>query len=86
MGSHDMICFCDHPWLHLLQCLLQRGSQFELSEKEVRILQKCLLSTAKDGTATTTKEEETRTENKDSGFDLDVGDLEELFKEDEKQG
>lgn len=83
VATHDMFCFCDTPWNHLLQAVLQRGSTFELDKKSIRLMQKCLISTTDAGTdhepATTSKED---TEN--AGLDLIDGELEELFAEKEE--
>lgn len=80
--SHDIFCWCTDPWKHLMQALLERGSQFDLSTKDKRLLQKCLISGKEDGgnqkekeTTTTTKEE--------TGIDLEGGELERLFAQDE---
>ena len=63
-----------------MQGLLERGSEFDLCEKDKRLLQKCLITGKKDGgnqeekeTTTTTKEE--------TGFELDGDELEKLFAE-----
>lgn len=80
--THDMFCWCDKPWQHLLQSLLQRGSNFNLSDKEKRILQKCLISMAKDGG--NQKPESTEDSKKDdTDFDLGAEDLEKLFAEED---
>lgn len=76
--THDNICFCDNIWKHLLECLLARGNQFELSNKEKRIIQKCLITKEKDGGDHTPQEEEKDTEE-DGDFHLDEGDLQQLF-------
>lgn len=86
VATHDMFCFCDQPWNHLLQGVLQRGSTFELDRKSLRLMQKCLISTKEDGTdpepRTTTKED-----TANDGLDLMDGELEELFAEkDEDEG
>ena len=80
VSSHDLFCWCNDPWKHLMQGLLERGSEFDLSEKDKRLLQKCLITGKKDGgnqeereTTTTTKEE--------TGLDLEEGELEKLFAE-----
>lgn len=75
---HDNICFCDNVWSHLLECLLARGNQFELSNKEKRALQKCLISRGKDGGDHTLLGDKEETEE-DDDFKLDAGDLEQLF-------
>jgi hypothetical protein len=77
--SHDLMCWCNNPWNHLLQSLLQRGSQFNLSKKSQRIIQKCLTTTAENGTDPTPEEDTTDTKE-ETGFDLDAGDLEKLFQ------
>lgn len=87
-GIHDLYCFCDKPWMHMLQSLLQRSSYFEISTREQRIIQRCLCTMA-------TKEENTQENTEDTtgnqtaekdGFDLDIGDLEQLFAEDTADG
>lgn len=87
-GIHDLFCFCEKPWMHFTQALLQRSSYFELSPKEQRILQKCLTTMAtKEGDTHENTEDTTgdRTDQKD-GFDLDIGDLEKLFENDDIDG
>lgn len=75
---HDNICFCDNVWSHLVECLLTRGNQFELSNKEKRILQKCLIIKEKDGGDRTLQDEKEDIEE-DGDFQLDEGDLQQLF-------
>lgn len=85
IGCHDIYCFCDHPWMHLLESLLQRGSKFELSNKEVRIIQKCLISIAKDGEEHG-QENPTTSGKDDDDFNLDEGDLQQLFDVEKETG
>lgn len=66
IGSHDLVCLCEHPALHCTQILIDQLKP-ELSSKEIKNLQLCL------GDNPTTKEEE------DGG--IDIGDLERLFGE-----
>lgn len=83
VATHDMFCFCDQPWNHLLQGVLQRGSTFELDKKSIRLMQKCLISTKEDGD----DPEQPSTSEKDTandGLDLMDGELEELFAEKEE--
>lgn len=85
VGTHDNICFCDNIWKHLLECLLARGNQFELSNKEKRIIQRCLITKEKDGGDHTSHEPEENTEE-DDDFNLDAGDLEQLFNAENDSG
>lgn len=86
IATHDMFCFCDTPWNHLLQGVLQRGSTFKLDAKSIRLMQKCLISTTDAGTdpeQPTTSKDDTA----NAGLDLLDGELEELFaKKEEDQG
>lgn len=82
IATHDMFCWCNSVWNHLLQGVLQRGSTFELDSKSIRLMQKCLISTAGAGTdpeQPTTSKEDTEKD----GLDLTPGDLEKLFAEDD---
>lgn len=82
---HDNICFCDNIWSHLLECLLARGNQFELSNKERRALQKCLITKGKDGGNLTLPEPTENTEE-ETDFNLDAGDLKQLFAAEKDMG
>lgn len=82
---HDNFCFCDSIWKHLLECLLARGNQFDLSNKEKRIIQKCLISKEKDG-GDHTPQEPTEDDEEDTDFNLDAGDLEQLFAAEKDSG
>lgn len=77
IAAHDNICWCKHPWKHLMQGLLERGAEFELDKKDIRMLQKCLITTAENGG--NQKEETSTTTKEDNTFDIDAGDLERLF-------
>lgn len=77
--THDNFCFCDNIWKHLLECLLARGNQFELSNKEVRIIQKCLIIKEEDGGDHTPPEDGGHKEEEEDNFILDSGDLDQLF-------
>lgn len=70
--THDQICHCDEPTLHLLYCI-NKFSSAQKPETDLRNIQ-CLLT----GVRTTTGEDK---EKDDAGF-LD-GELEDLFKENE---
>lgn len=88
LGIHDIFCFCDQPWMHLMQSILQRNNFFDIKPKQQRLIQQCLLSITteeKDTSHLTEENNGTRTNEKD-GFDLDIGDLEKLFEEDDKNG
>lgn len=85
VASHDMFCFCDQPWNHLLQGVLQRGSTFELDKKTIRLMQKCLISTKENG-GDQEPTTETNTAKDDGDFDLDEGELEKLFEDIENTG
>lgn len=88
MGAHDLLCFCDKPWMHLLQSVIQRGNFFELDQNQVRIIQKCLTTTSgkEDTTSDRTEDKDGEKHTEKDGFDLDLGDLEILFGEDKEQG
>lgn len=83
--THDLFCWCNDPWKHLMQCLLMRGNQFNLSAKDTRILQKCLISTKETGEDQEPTTEKTTTEE-DNVLDLEDGELEKLFAEIEDTG
>lgn len=83
-ATHDMFCFCNTPWNHLLQSVLQRGSTFELDPKSIRLMQKCLISGKEDG-GNPEKEETTTNTKEETGFDIDAGDLEKLFALDDEE-
>lgn len=78
ISAHDNICWCKHPWKHLMQGLLERGAEFDLTPKDKRLLQKCLISGEKDG-GNHKEEETTSTTKEETGYDIDTGDLERLF-------
>lgn len=88
LGVHDMYCFCDKPWIHLLESILERNNFFEIPEKDKRLIQKCLVSiTTKEGGESNHTEEENGSHTKeDDGLDIDIGDLQKLFEEDDKNG
>lgn len=88
LGIHDMYCFCDKPWIHMLESILERNNFFEIPEKDKRLIQKCLVSiTTKDKGDNNHTEDASGTHTKeDDGFDIDIGDLEKLFEEDDKNG
>lgn len=72
-STHDQICHCDDPTLHLLYCL-NKFSGFNKPELDINNI-KCLLT----GPTTKTTEENT-SEKEETGFI--EGELERLFDED----
>lgn len=88
MGAHDQICFCDKPWMHLLQSTIQRGNFFDLDQKQVRLIQRCLttMSGEKDTSKDHTPENTGKEDKENEDFDFDIGELERLFNEDGEQG
>lgn len=72
--SHDQICHCDDPWLHLLILLNKQGSCIKPESEIINI--KCLLT----GKPTDAGEGPSKDTVDDPGF-LE-GELENLFKED----
>lgn len=87
-GIHDLYCFCDKPWMHLLESLLQRSNFFDLPKDQARLIQKCLITTAttKETESDHTGEENTTTTKENDGGDLNTEFLEKLFEEDDKNG
>lgn len=69
-GAHDMICTCSHPTKHLLVELTKNGETYNITKKEKKQIEKCLI---------TTEEETTHGDDDDGGFA--PGDLEILFGE-----
>ncbi|UHS18415.1 MAG: hypothetical protein [Betatorquevirus sp.] len=83
---HDIFCFCDNTVNHLLQCLLMRGAQFNLTKQQRRLLQKCLITTEDQDGDGDGASSENQSASKEEDFDLNIGDLEQLFAENDKDG
>lgn len=88
MGGHDMFCFCDKPWMHMLQSVLQRQNFFELDKKEARIIQRCLttMATEEDSSNQDTVAISGKNTTEKDGLDLEPGELEKLFAEENIEG
>lgn len=67
VAGHDLMCTCNEPALHSLHIIIDQLKP-ELSPENINQLQKCLGET---GT------------NAADDFDIDTGDLEQLFGEDD---
>lgn len=88
MGGHDMFCFCDKPWMHMLQAVLQRQNFFELDNKQARIIQRCLTTMATEDASSNQGTAETTGKNtkEEDGLDLEPGELERLFANEDTDG
>ncbi len=81
--THDMICGCDNPILHLINEVTIRGGISGLTSKQIETIKQCLGEsdhTAASGT------EDIKQETGDPADNIDFGDLNKLFEEDDGFG
>lgn len=68
-GNHDLVCYCDDPLKHLAILIFEKAKPTNFSEKEKKLIKKCLGEDVGDGAP-------------DAAATIDAGDLERLFAED----
>ncbi len=79
LQNHDTFCGCKNPILHLIKIGLRHGGVQEFTEDNLKTFVKCHLTT-EDTTETDGKEPE---DTPGPEGDLDFGDLDKLFEEED---
>ncbi len=72
VGNHDLICCCDEPLKHIFVLIAEKAKPTNFTEQQKKLIKQCL------------GEEDTAGDQEDhTGFDIDSGDLEKLFADDD---